>query len=591
MAAAQSVFTGVLKITVERAESLKLPQASGNSLTSIDPFCVINLDDDCVAQTAAQSKTLNPIWEEEFEASTHRAKEMELIVMHKSLIGAGDFVASVKVPVSDIVDGPKGVADLWVELEPAGRIKLKIHFMKTSAAEREFVESRIAHKRHGAMKRKKIHEANGHKFVARFFRQFTFCSLCHDFLWGFGKQGYQCKVCGCVVHKKCHHNVITSCPGAEGTSSDDQEMRFKLNVPHRFKVHSYMFFTFCDHCGSLLWGAARQGMQCEQCKCNVHRRCMQHMPNNCGVDQRALAETLAELNTSASQLSSRKVSKKKVTRADVPAGKEDAAAEAPAPKPTKEEKKAAKARAKLKPKLDDYALLKVLGRGSFGKVLLAEHKKTKQVCAIKVLKKIGIIEDDDVDCTMTERHVLVLAEQYPFLTSLYAAFQSVDKLFFVMEYVNGGDLMFQIQRARKFDEARARFYTAEITCALLFLHKRGIVYRDLKLDNVMLDQDGHIKIADFGMCKANITDDQLTGTFCGTPDCTLAVDSCEGPTNSLRTFPSTSQRNPCFILFCFVFDLFHVPILFIYFSLDPPSDFWFLHVFCLFIFDLIFYCL
>ncbi|XP_055325225.1 protein kinase C-like [Sitodiplosis mosellana] len=149
--------------------------------------------------------------------------------------------------------------------------------------------------------------------------------------------------------------------------------------------------------------------------------------------------------------------------------------------------------------------------------MLAEKRGTEEVYAVKVLKKDYIVQNIGIDYIMTEKHILTLAAEHPFLTALHSCFQTTDRLFFVMEYVSGGNLRFQIQRARKFDKKRAAFYAAEVTIALQFLHLHGVVYRDLKLDNILLDQEGHCKLADFGLCKEGIIDDIFASTFCGTP--------------------------------------------------------------------------
>uniref|UniRef100_A0A8C5GGR3 non-specific serine/threonine protein kinase n=1 Tax=Gouania willdenowi TaxID=441366 RepID=A0A8C5GGR3_GOUWI len=166
---------------------------------------------------------------------------------------------------------------------------------------------------------------------------------------------------------------------------------------------------------------------------------------------------------------------------------------------------------------DDFEYLKLLGKGTFGKVILVKEKSTGVHYAMKILRKMVIIAKDEVAHTVTESRVLQNT-RHPFLTTLKYAFQTHDRLCFVMEYANGGELFFHLSRERVFTEDRARFYGAEIVSALEYLHSRDVVYRDLKLENLMLDKDGHIKITDFGLCKEGITPDATMKTFCGTPE-------------------------------------------------------------------------
>ncbi|XP_073769788.1 v-akt murine thymoma viral oncogene homolog 2, like isoform X1 [Danio rerio] len=167
--------------------------------------------------------------------------------------------------------------------------------------------------------------------------------------------------------------------------------------------------------------------------------------------------------------------------------------------------------------MNDFDYLKLLGKGTFGKVILVREKASGMYYAMKILRKEVIIAKDEVAHTVTESRVLQNT-RHPFLTTLKYAFQTHDRLCFVMEYANGGELFFHLSRERVFSEDRARFYGAEIVSALDYLHSQNVVYRDLKLENLMLDNDGHIKITDFGLCKEGITDEATMRTFCGTPE-------------------------------------------------------------------------
>ncbi|KAF2869785.1 kinase C-like protein [Massariosphaeria phaeospora] len=169
--------------------------------------------------------------------------------------------------------------------------------------------------------------------------------------------------------------------------------------------------------------------------------------------------------------------------------------------------------------LDHFNFLAVLGKGNFGKVMLAETKSTKQLYAIKVLKKEFIIENDEVESIRSEKRVFLIAnkERHPFLYNLHACFQTETRVYFVIEYISGGDLMLHIQRGQ-FGTKRAQFYAAEVCLALKYFHENGVIYRDLKLDNILLTLDGHIKIADYGLCKEEMWYGSTTSTFCGTPE-------------------------------------------------------------------------
>lgn len=166
--------------------------------------------------------------------------------------------------------------------------------------------------------------------------------------------------------------------------------------------------------------------------------------------------------------------------------------------------------------VDDFEFLKVLGKGHFGQILLCREKCTSRVYAAKVQDKCEIVTARRALLVRTELRILK-ALRHPFLILLKCSFQTQSSIFYVMEYAHGGDLGFHVEKCRVFDEDRARFYAAEITLALDYLHERKIFYRDLKLGNVMLDKVGHVKLVDFGLSKENFDAEQTTSTMCGTP--------------------------------------------------------------------------
>ncbi|KTW29626.1 uncharacterized protein T551_02242 [Pneumocystis jirovecii RU7] len=167
--------------------------------------------------------------------------------------------------------------------------------------------------------------------------------------------------------------------------------------------------------------------------------------------------------------------------------------------------------------IDSFKLLKVVGRGSFGKVLQVRKIDTSRIYALKTIRKAHIVSRSEVNHTLAERTVLAQIDN-PFIVPLKFSFQTSEKLYLVLAFINGGELFYHLQREGHFDLYRSRFYAAELLCALECLHSFNVIYRDLKPENILLDYIGHIALCDFGLCKLNMTESEKTNTFCGTPE-------------------------------------------------------------------------
>lgn len=169
---------------------------------------------------------------------------------------------------------------------------------------------------------------------------------------------------------------------------------------------------------------------------------------------------------------------------------------------------------------NDFKILKLIGKGTFGQVYQVKKKDTQRIYAMKVLSKKVIIQKKEIAHTLGERNILVRTAMAasPFIVGLKFSFQTPTDLYLVTDYMSGGELFWHLQKEGRFQEARAKFYIAELILALQHLHQHDIVYRDLKPENILLDANGHIALCDFGLSKANLTQNDTTNTFCGTTE-------------------------------------------------------------------------
>lgn len=325
--------------------------------------------------------------------------------------------------------------------------------------------------RRGARRWRKLYRINGHIFQAKRFNRRAFCAYCHDRIWGLGRQGFKCINCKLMVHKKCHKVVKLSCAGV----TDHNAENHLKSVPSISAQSHSQNSTIATNGDTENTSLTRSATPAAKKRHSQNRELRESLLTDIDIISGAMQD-VDQISKELEPSDSRQYT------------------------------------------IEDFDLLRVIGRGSYAKVLMVELKKTNRIYAMKVIKKELVTDDEDIDWVQTEKHVFETASNYPFLVGLHSCFQTPSRLFFVIEFVRGGDLMFHMQRQRRLPEEHARFYAAEISLALNFLHERGIIYRDLKLDNVLLDHEGHIKLTDYGMCKEGIRPGDTTSTFCGTPN-------------------------------------------------------------------------
>ncbi|KAI8827367.1 hypothetical protein BJ741DRAFT_630436 [Chytriomyces cf. hyalinus JEL632] len=497
-----------------------------------------------------------------FGATAVEEQEMERRGSFPSIAGRGgseSAALSDGSKLSPIRSGLTPVAfdgeNVWLELEPVGQLSMKVNFV----ADVEKVKKNIAE----IVRSKpvqKVFQKKGHKFVATKFYPVMRCAVCTEFL--VSSQGYQCQACKYTCHKKCQTKVpikcITLTQAEQSADEQDDEQLLRHRIPHRFEEALTLGVTWCCHCGYMLPLSKRECKKCVECGISAHTNCSLLVPNMCGMtpsmmEQMRLAIDDAEKRKREKEIAAGEHARllavqelqmaeharmqqqafqqkmdvglnsfimSPVTASALPVYLPTSVVATPgtgtplAATPTPQK------RSKPRPVgLDDFTFLAVLGKGNFGKVMLAEEKTTGRHYAIKVLKKDFIIESDEVEATRSEKRVFLTAnlERHPFLVNLHSCFQTESRLYFVMEFVSGGDLMWHIQQ-QQFTPERAKYYACEALLALEYFHKNNITYRDLKLDNILLTLDGHIKIADYGLCKENMPYGARTTTFCGTPE-------------------------------------------------------------------------
>ncbi|CAF0755327.1 unnamed protein product [Adineta steineri] len=390
---------------------------------------------------------------------------------------------------------PRAQAEMIIKYkDPSGRT---VYNINSNQADSRYAE-----------RRQHVHRHFGHEFVPKIFKLPTYCSVCSKLLWGFTYQGFTCQRCDCVAHNECYNQYSCPCKGKKYPE-------LKMDEPHHFEQQPFSLKpVFCHHCGSFIRPGHVQ--KCSYCAFTVHRRCASKVGNYCGCEEDVLAIYEKWRDTRNYQADNDYLYNEDLYTIYSNLDNTDQVGDAQ----SAIDRISKRYRPNITSGFDisHFRLIRSLGQGMNGSVYLVQYGRNYY--AMKVLRKNLVLEGQDLAYVMLEKDILIQSQSNPFIIQLMYAFQNAERLFFIMEVAKGGNFYRLLikQAPRPFRYERIVFHTGEVACALQFLHSKRIVYRDLKPENVLVFEDGHVKLGDFGLCKKDIDQYPKAVTFCGTQE-------------------------------------------------------------------------
>jgi serine/threonine protein kinase len=349
------------------------------------------------------------------------------------------------------------------------------------------------------MEEKKLIITTPHTFKLKHFNTPTWCRFCTKFIWGLGKQGYQCKICKYPAHIKCVKLIPETC------CINENNINIKKDIT-RSKFENFKDLIIAMKNPKTGIPIKERWYRLRLYACFLGSEAVDWMIQNLPIRDREEAISLGNNLIQNKYIKHVSEDHKRFEDKDYYYLFND---------PAIIEQEENKDQEINEINITDFEIIELIGKGGFGVVSKVKKKDSNKIFAMKTINKIKIKNQKQFQYLISEKKVML--NDNPFLVHLHYSFQTEDKLYFVMDYISGGDLATHLTQVFRFSEKEIRFFSAEIVLALDYLHSCGFIYRDLKLENILLDKDGHICLTDFGLSKELREASSTTKTVCGTP--------------------------------------------------------------------------